>query len=541
MSSSVQISHANSSMYFGEEISLEHLLRRDVWASWASNSTLRINISVRIQTSLTRNFSLPDTMQKILELLTLPSVWSCYGLIATKNGVLQNGTNTLDIILHAKPTRNQATGCGLNKFPKSLCALLDGNLYVQPPPEIPTVHIHEVDILLEFSNDPSPSNLLPENNDDHNAPIDVLLSDSDGWESLDDSSPFSSQGSISTCNSEHLNYESSMHKSMTSKCLNIGHIRSIISLLDAGFSTLLNIPSSNTRSLSSVSSNEPQVSLAELSPCIFSPGYNMAMFQRLAFIPLIIKGMSSMIKTLHSDTCESAASKIHEIYRCKSQIAEPDIQNMLRYILWIQTQNSLYSTNERPKARHHFATAIPNQQGMLRLPMITKQKTDSIDTLFGTSICPDSDWYIFEDDEEDDILLSDEAYCEEQEEWYNPPTLPKSIANMGDSWSKTTPIVTDQMIDSDGILSSSPCLLAEVEMDSIPDQCLADEPGSRTKVAVDLGAETDTEMEMLQSSSPMILPLSANEESPYNVETDRSAELYTFPSLESSDIEMMLL
>lgn len=209
-------------------------------------------------------------------------MWSSYGLVATKNEVLQNKTNILNIILHTEPTRDQATGCGLNKFPKSLSALLDGNLSVQPPPEIPTVHVREVNILLDFLTYPSPSTLLPGSDDNHNASLDVFLSDSDEWESLDDSSPFSSQESLSTCSSGSLNYESSTHESLASKHLYNSHIRPIISLLNAGLLTLLSLPSSNVRSVSSILPNEHQVSLAELSPSIFSPGYNMvsSFFQR---------------------------------------------------------------------------------------------------------------------------------------------------------------------------------------------------------------------------------------------------------------------
>lgn len=255
-----------------------------------------------------------------------------------------------------------------------------------------------------------------------------------------------------------------------------------------------------------------------------------------------------MIKGADSHICESATSKIHEVYRCKSRIAESDtspvsldIKDMLRYILWVQTQDLLYSTNERPKIRHPFAAAILEQQGILHFPMNTPRKTDSTDTLLGTSVRPDFDWYMLEDDEEDDILLSDEAYCEELEERYKSSTLLESIVNNDDSQFKTTQMVTGLMLDSDGILSSSPCLLAEVDMDPITDSCFGGELDGRMRVVVDPEAEIDPAMEMLHSSSPIILPLLVNEGSACDVDTDGRMELYTLPSLEGSDIEMILL
>ena len=73
ISSSVQIAQLNDSPCL-EELSIEKLRRQDVWASWGSNSTIQINISVKIQTSLATKVSIPGTLRTISELLTLPSV-----------------------------------------------------------------------------------------------------------------------------------------------------------------------------------------------------------------------------------------------------------------------------------------------------------------------------------------------------------------------------------------------------------------------------------------------------------------------------------
>lgn len=153
--------------------------------------------------------------------------------------------------------------------------MLDGNPHIQPPAEIPTIFVHDINIQLVFSNGSSSPVLLPESGDNYNGPLNVLLSDSDGWESLDDSTPFSSQESTSTCFSGNSNYESSTHESPVSGSHNISHIRSIISLLNAGLLNLLNIPSSDTMSVRSIPSSGHQISLAELSPVIFSPGYKI--------------------------------------------------------------------------------------------------------------------------------------------------------------------------------------------------------------------------------------------------------------------------
>lgn len=75
ISSSVQIAQPDDSLCL-EELSMENLRRQDVWVSWGSNSTIQINISVRMQTSLATKISIPDTLRTISELLTLPSVCS---------------------------------------------------------------------------------------------------------------------------------------------------------------------------------------------------------------------------------------------------------------------------------------------------------------------------------------------------------------------------------------------------------------------------------------------------------------------------------
>ncbi|EGD91409.1 hypothetical protein H112_01213 [Trichophyton rubrum D6] len=547
ISSSVQIAQLNDSPCL-EELSIEKLRRQDVWASWGSNSTIQINISVKIQTSLATKVSIPGTLRTISELLTLPSVWSVYGLDATQDGKLHlNETNTLNITLQARPTRDQATSCELNKIPTSLSALLDGNPHIQPPAEIPTIFVRDISIQLVFSNGSSSPILLPEGGDNCNGPLNVLLSDSDGWESLDDSTPFSSQESSSTRFSGNSNYGSSTHKSPVSGSHNISPIRSIISLLNAGLVNLLNIASPDTGSIQSMPSNGHQVSLTELSPVIFSPGYNIAMFQRLSFMPLVIKGMVSIIRSMDSRGCESTTSKICDIYRLKSCTAgfrtvpvSSDIRDMLRYILWVQTKNSLCPANKKAKISHLFATAASKQQEILGCPTNNLRKADPMDALVAISGCPDSDWHIFEDEEEDDILLSDEAYSEEQDEWNNPPTLTESVIDNDGSRFITTPEIARLMLDQDGVLSSSPCLLAEVDIHPILERP-GEEPDCNTGVPMVPRAGNDPTMEILQSSSPIILPLSASQGSPCNDDIDTGEELDTLPRLDSSDIEMLLL
>ncbi|EFE41712.1 hypothetical protein TRV_03541 [Trichophyton verrucosum HKI 0517] len=547
ISSSVQIAHLNDSPCL-EELSIENLRRQDVWVSWGSNSTIQINISVKIQTSLATKVSIPGTLRTISGLLTLPSVWSVYGLDATQDGKLhQNETNTLNITLQARPTRDQATSCELNNIPTSLSALLDGNPHIQPPAEIPTIFVRDISIQLVFSNGSSSPILLPQSGDNYNGPLNVLLSDSDGWESLDDSTPFSSQELTSTRFSGNSNYGSSTHECPVSGSHNISPIRSIISLLNSGLLNLLNIPSPDTRSIQSMPSNGHQVSLAELSPVIFSPGYKMAMFQRLSFVPLVIKGMASMIRSMDSKRCESTTSKICDIYRFKSYTAgfgtapvSSGIRDMLRYILWVQTQNSLYSANKKPKRSHLFATTVSKQQGILGCPANTLRKANSVEALVAISGCSDSDWHIFEDEEEDDILLTDEVYSEEQEEWYKSPSLSESIIDNDGFHFITTPEIAGLVPDQDGILSSSPCLLAEVDIGPILERS-GEEHDCNTGIPMDPGAGNDPTMEILQSSSPIILPLSASQGSPCNDDIDRSEELDTLPRLDSSDVEMMLL
>lgn len=187
----------------------------------------------------------------------------------------QNETNTFNITLQARPTRDQATSRELNRIPTSLSALLDGNPHIQPPAEIPTICVRNINIQLVLSNSSSSPILLPECDDNYNGPPDMSLSGSDGWESLDDSTPFSSQESTSTSFSGKSNYESSTHQGTVSGSHNISPIRSIFSLLNAGLFNLLDIPSPDTGSIHSMPSNGHQVSLAELSPVIFSPGYNI--------------------------------------------------------------------------------------------------------------------------------------------------------------------------------------------------------------------------------------------------------------------------
>lgn len=75
ISTSVQIAQLNDPLCL-EELSIENIRRQDVWVSWGSNSTIQINISVRMQTSLATKVSIPGTLRAISELLTLPSVCS---------------------------------------------------------------------------------------------------------------------------------------------------------------------------------------------------------------------------------------------------------------------------------------------------------------------------------------------------------------------------------------------------------------------------------------------------------------------------------
>lgn len=248
-----------------------------------------------------------------------------------------------------------------------------------------------------------------------------------------------------------------------------------------------------------------------------------------------------MIRSMDSKSCESITSKICDIYRLRRDTAgfrtapiSSGIRDMLRYILWVQTQNSLCSANKKAQIGRLFATAASKQQGILGCPTNTLRKVDSMDALVAISGCPDSDWYISEDEEEDDILLSDEAYFEGQEEWCNSPTLSESILDNDGLGFKTTPGIAGLMLDQDGILSSSPCLLAEVDMDPLCERP-GEQPYCNTGVPEDPGAGNDPTMEILQSSSPIILPLSASQGSPCNNDIDRSEEL------DSSDIEMMLL
>ncbi|KAM5455735.1 hypothetical protein MaudCBS49596_001636 [Microsporum audouinii] len=281
ISSSVQVSQADDSILFlGEGISVEHLLRRDFWVSWSSNSTLRLKISVRMQASSTRNSSMPVILRQVLDILTRSAIWSALGLHVTLNNeemVLHNETNVLNINLQAQPNKAQVASYGLNKFPRSLGILLSGNSFIRPPPEIPTIQVREVGILLDFSGASSSvtSAVVPEDKYTYSIHSDVPLFDSDGWESLDNSSPFSSQESNSTHSSVNSNSGSPASETQPSNWSENNSIWPFIPLLNAGLRTLLRMPLPKHRLINNQSSNEHQISLAKLSPSIFSPGYNL--------------------------------------------------------------------------------------------------------------------------------------------------------------------------------------------------------------------------------------------------------------------------
>lgn len=246
-----------------------------------------------------------------------------------------------------------------------------------------------------------------------------------------------------------------------------------------------------------------------------------------------------MLKSTDSTIQEPATSKIYEIYisSCRTAgsgpgLASQSTNDMLRYLLWVQMQHSLYDAHERQKTRYPFATTATKQHGIPACPSSKLPTADLIDNLIDISGPPEPDWYLFEDEEDDDILLSDEVYCDEREKWQNPPGSAYEYSQV-----KVTPMISSLLPDSDEILPSSPCLLTEIDTDSIPGQCLKDGLEIDTGVAMD--------MDILQSSSPLILPSPINlpmgDGGPCDTESDRLVMLFNIPSLDSGDVEMMLI
>ncbi|KAM5469672.1 hypothetical protein MauCBS54593_004226 [Microsporum audouinii] len=440
-----------------------------------------------MQASLTRNSSTPVILRQILDILTRSSIWSALGLHVTLNNeemVLHNETNVLNINLQAQPNKAQIASYGLNRFPRSLGILLSGNSFIRPPPEIPTIQVREVGILLDFSGGSSSvtSAVVPEDKYTYSIHSDVPLFDSDGWESLDNSSPFSSQESNSTHSSVNSNSGSPASETQPSNWSENNSIRPFIPLLNAGLRTLLHV-------------------------------------------------------NLYGPT----VSRIHEVYRHKylateagPTLASPDMKNILRCLLWVQMQHSLRNSDEARKLRHPFTTTPPERTlKQHEIPYCSLSKlpiTESADIPIDANGRPNPDWYLFDDEEDEDILLSDEAYCEQQEKRYDISTTQETAAHADASDLQTTLLKTNLVLDSDGILSSSPCLLAEVDMDPLSDPEIREDFDLDVGLAVDMKAETELTMGILQSSSPLIPASPAYQ----------PMELFNIPNLDSSDIEMML-
>ncbi|KAK2873230.1 hypothetical protein FQN49_002503 [Arthroderma sp. PD_2] len=585
ISSSIQVSELiNSNSLLGEQVSFDHLLKRNVWVSWSSNSTLRLNISLEMHTSLVGRFAISDALQQIAELLTRLSLWPSLNLLAAAKdkgiSVKEDGASLLSISLQAQPNIGHLTSYGPGKFPKSVGTLLSTNPFIRPPPEIPIIQIHEVNILISFAStanplarkvDPYHSYKSPNGGPVHGVypraaltrpPSNIImdacqgltlpaLSDPDEeWESLDDSSPFSSQESVATCSSiDSLgSLPSAYEKGSSSSCTtNPNH--PFISLLNTGFRILIGVSLPQHGPATKTPSNKHRLSLAELSPSIFSPGYSTAMHQRSCFIPLIAKGVNSMLKSSNSEIRELVLSDINEAYRrnytaTKHEGPTPtslDTNDILRCFLWIQMQQSLCNADEVRRTRQLTATSpleAPSMQ--LETPSCSlnkMSKSDSINTLVETNDQPDPDWCLFDDEE--DILLSDEVYCDQQEEWYNQPPFQATSTNDGSELQEAL-VYVERIPDSDDILPSSPCLLTEIDMETIPTLSVRDDPDMGLGLLLEVDMETETPMEILQSSSPLILPMIGDENCNIDNGIDGGISPSNTPNLDSRDVDMML-
>ncbi|EAS33112.2 uncharacterized protein CIMG_04136 [Coccidioides immitis RS] len=271
----------------------------------------------------------------------------------------------------------------------SLVSCLDS--HVQPPFGIPVVTVRHIEASFEFMLTESDSLGFAQNCYDLRRypaaiPADVctrsgllfhyslgdnaeesLSNPDEDWISLENDPTYSSQRSISSYSSD--GYGTVAHLETSETGFPVKTVRCYASLLDLGLRNFLcHQPFRLEPDVEGGNTNENPDVLSNLASRILNLEYNRAIAQRISLIPVIAKGIHSLLSTTQSPELKSRLGSLARTYFDRYCFQDssvsgttnptPDTRTILKCLLWTNAQNGLSSSNLMSKLSP-LQTGIP--------------------------------------------------------------------------------------------------------------------------------------------------------------------------------------
>ncbi|WEW55503.1 hypothetical protein PRK78_000934 [Emydomyces testavorans] len=255
----------------------------------------------------------------------------------------------------------------------------------------------------------------------HGPSFDILLNNriqDDDWVSLDADSPFSSQESISSCSSN----ASGAPALVTSSDIELSDqaVQCYTSLLDSGLRSFLCQQRFWLKSCIDDNDEKPPV-LSNLASYVLNPDYHCAISQRASLIPIIAKGIHSLLSTTQSSTLKSKLDDLEKIYRntynlqSTNPTATPDqavdTRTILKCLLWTTMQHGLYTPYPTCRLSPLNTDSISSNSTLTKATNLSSPLAEAKITTparpLPTEQIPD-DECLFTDEEEEDDETTDE-------------------------------------------------------------------------------------------------------------------------------------
>ncbi|PGH22955.1 hypothetical protein AJ80_03004 [Polytolypa hystricis UAMH7299] len=383
----------------------------------------------------------------ISNVLENAKLWSDLGLVVFRKSreasIDQTSIGRIRLGLELQQDVNDSCRLQSRKFPRSIVTATPN---VQPPAPIAKWLLHEVDIYLDLGprlpQQPTITSFplaqqgtsISEDFEALDELSDTLLELSAGsdirsllvyksfpdvkasispgdeaWESLDSDSPFSSQSSLSSVPSR----SPDLTKSENYDILKTAQYRPYLNLLDTAFRRLFS--NCLSRALPGISTSHVShpTALAELSPCLFSPGYKLDISQRACFIPMIAKGMASLLNNSLSPLTASKFDQLKRTYEQRYQAGEEnaipeDTRAMLKCFLWTTMQQGLFNPEAARKlspltAGHTSSHPETEESNTAPFSSLFDEVLFAKDELYGMTPSVLDEWCF--SDEDEDLLV----------------------------------------------------------------------------------------------------------------------------------------
>ncbi|EEP80730.1 predicted protein [Uncinocarpus reesii 1704] len=418
-------------------------------------------------------------------------------------------------------------GTGKLRHLNSLISNLDPR--IQPPSGVPLASIQNVEACFEFTlssseispllQDANQSSLCTTNTTavqyPERRPMTDYMLDCDmseitsnlreDWVSLDGDSPFSSQSSISSSSSIGSNraaYSNTSNANPPGKM-----VQHYVSLLDSGLRSFLCHQFFQPESHVGRDLQTQMGILPSLASHALNANYNRAISQRATFIPVIARGIHSLLSSTRSPVLKSKLDNLKHIYwktygpqntvPTGEATDDPNTRTILKCLLWTTMQHGLHcshpasklsplTTDQEVSQTAPAKADQPVSDPQIRIsasaqPLGLTDNISHLECLFDTEAAVEEDYFI----DPFDNLETDQFFDELLE--INQPSSPMLDDNASDKTAEfidRSPQILAEFTDSDPILGEEDDDYDDLmDIDIDIDSCIAIDSTSSSNIA----------------------------------------------------------